>query len=116
MRGGIDTVTAPVVPALLPVGLLLRIAFTRAECGRPHRVEVILQGEDGDRLMEASAVLTPEWKEDLPPHWRVGILSALNFPIPLPRYGLYSFEILINDTSHKTIPLRVIQPLSASGG
>ena len=50
MRGGIDTVTAQAVPAMLMAGLLIRVGFTRQECGRPHRLEVILQGEDGQRL------------------------------------------------------------------
>ena len=110
MRGGVDTVTAPAVPAVQFLGLLFRVGFTRQECGRPHRFEVVFQGEDGERLMQASSVLEPEWKDDLPAHWHLTLLGGLNFPIPLPRYGLYAFEILINDSNCKTIQLRVVPP------
>jgi hypothetical protein len=109
MRGGIDTVTAQEVPMILPVGLLIRVGFTRQECGRPHRLEVIFQGEDGERLMQASIVLEPGWDEDLPAHWRVHVLGALNFAVPLTRHGLYSFEILINDSNVKTIHVRAVE-------
>jgi hypothetical protein len=108
MRGGIDTVTAPTMPTVQFLGLLFRVGFTRGECGRPHRIEVILQGEDGERLMQATSVLEPVWNEELPPHWHVNLLGGLNFPVPLPRYGLYAFEILLNDSNAKTIPLRVV--------
>jgi hypothetical protein len=60
--------------------------------------------------MQATSVLEPAWNDDLPPHWHVALLGGLNFPIALPRYGLYAFEILINDSNAKTIPLRVVAP------
>jgi hypothetical protein len=110
MRGGVDTVTAPQVPFVQWVGLLFRVGFTRAECGRPHRFELIFQDEDGRRLMQAANVLEPVWQEGLPPHWNYNLLGGLNFPLPLPAYGLYSFEILLNDTNHKTLPVRVVAP------
>lgn len=108
MRGGIDTIGAPAVPSVQHVGLLFRVSFTHAECDRPHRFEVIFQGADGERLMQATGVLHPKWITDLPAHWRVNQLGGLNFPIPLPAFGIYSFEILVNDSNEKTIQLRVI--------
>jgi hypothetical protein len=110
IAAGIDTVYAPQVPTGHNLGLLLRIGFARVETERPHRIEVIFQDEDGERLAHITGVITPEWNEDLPPGWRVGSFSDLNFGVPLPRYGLYSFEILINDNQVKSIPLRVVPP------
>ncbi len=110
IAAGIDTIFAPEVPAGQNLGFLMRIAFARTECGRPHRVEVIFQDEDGERLAEISGALSPQWQEGLPPGWRVGALLGLNIGIPLPRFGLYSFEVLVNDNQVKTIPLRVLQP------
>jgi len=114
MKSGIDTVQAPAVPTVQFVGLLFRVGFTRQECGRPHRFELIFQGVDGDRLMQASNVLEPVWREDLPLHWHYHLLGGLNFPLPLPAYGLYSFELLINDTNCKTIQFRVV-PMQDEG-
>lgn len=107
IAAGIDTVYAPEVPTGHNVGLLMRVSFTRTECGRPHRLEVIFQDEDGQRLAHLNAVVEPDWPEGLPPNWRRGMMSALNLGVPLPRYGLYAFEILVNDTHMKTVPLRV---------
>jgi hypothetical protein len=109
IAAGIDTVYTPDVPAGQNVGLLMRVAFTRNECGRPHRVELIFQDADGERLAQVMGVITPEWQPDLPPSWRVGALLGLNIGVPLPRFGLYAFEVLINDSHVKTIPLRVIR-------
>lgn len=110
MRGGVDTVTAPEVPTAQFIGLLFRVAFTRAECGRPHRFELIFQDVDGQRLMQAGSVLEPVWQETLPAHWHYNLLGGLNVALPFPNYGLYSLEILINDTNHKTLQIRVVPP------
>jgi hypothetical protein len=115
ISAGIDTVVAPEVPTGHNVGLLMRVSFTRNECGRPHRIEVIFQDEDGERLAQLTAAVEPEWQEDLPPNWRVGVVSGLNIGVPLPRFGLYAFEILINDNHMKTVPLRVREPDQPGG-
>jgi hypothetical protein len=108
ISAGIDTVQAPAVPTGQNVGFLLRATFTRNECGRPHRLEVIFQDIDGQRLVHVNTVFTPEWNDDLPVGWRVGMQAGFNFGIPLPSYGVYSFEILIDDAHQKTLNLRVI--------
>ena len=110
MRGCIDTVTAPEVPTGRNIGFLFRVTFARNECGRPHRLEVLFQGEDGERLTHVQTVVTPEWDDTLPAHWRVKLLGGLNFGVPLPQYGLYSFDVMINDSQEKAIELRVVQP------
>ena len=107
---GGDTIIAPTTPTGQNIGLLFRIGFTRNECGRPHRVEVIFQDEDGERLAQIASVVTPEWTEGLPLHWLQGVMTGLNFGVPLPRYGLYSFEIMVNDGHQKTVHLRVVPP------
>jgi hypothetical protein len=109
IAAGVDTIFAPEVPAGQNLGFLMRIAFARTECGRPHRVEVIFQDEDGERLTEISGLLSPEWQDGLPAGWRVGAMMGLNIGVPLPRFGLYSFEVLLNGNQVKTIPLRVLQ-------
>lgn len=109
ISAGIDTVFVPAVPTGQNIGLLFRVEFTRNECGRPHRLEVIFQDIDGHRLAHLNSVVTPEWNDDLPVAWRVGMQGGLNFGIPLPVLGIYSFEILVNDTHQETLNLRVVQ-------
>lgn len=116
IAAGIDTIHAPAVPTGSNIGLLFRIEFTRNECERPHRIEILFQGEDGQRLADLSTVVTPSWTDGLPVHWRQGFVGGLNFGIPLPRYGLYSFEIMVNDENRKTIHLRVVEPAHAEDG
>ena len=110
IAAGIDTVYAPEVPTGQNLGLLFRAEFTRNECDRPHRIEMILQDIDGQRLVHLTTVVTPSWDADLPVGWNVGMLGGLNFGAPLPAYGVYSLEILINDHHQKTIRLRVEPP------
>lgn len=107
-RGCIDTVTAAAVPSVRNVGLLFRVGFAHSECGRTHRIEVLFQGEDGERLAAVDTSVRPQWSDALPPHWKLKLLGGLNFAVPLPRYGLYSFDLLINDSQAKSIDLRVV--------
>jgi len=116
IAAGIDTVWTDEAPTGRNLGLLMRIGFTRNECGREHRVEVIFQDEDGERLSQIMGVVAPEWPEGNPPNWKAGALLGLNLGIPLPRFGLYAFEVLVNDSHMKTIPLRVARREAAEEG
>jgi hypothetical protein len=109
IAAGIDTVRAPTVPTGQNLGLVFRILFSRTECGRPHRLEVIFQDEDGSRLAAISSAITPVWVEGQPAHWKTGVIGGFNIGVPLPRYGLYSFEFMMNDNLLKSLPLRVIE-------
>ena len=60
IAGGIDTIYAPEIPTGQNLGLLVRVAFTHAECGRPHSVEIIMQDVDGRRLVQISGTTTAD--------------------------------------------------------
>jgi hypothetical protein len=107
---GIDTVYAAETPTAHNFGLLIRITFTQGESGRPHRVEVFFRTEDGDELAKIEGVVSPVWDQGLPPGWPIGALLALNFGLPLPSIGLYALEIMIDDSSAKSLNLRVLEP------
>jgi hypothetical protein len=47
---GFDTIHMEEVPSGHNIGLLARILLARNECGRLHRVEVLIQDEDGARV------------------------------------------------------------------
>jgi hypothetical protein len=112
IAAGIDSINAPQVPTGQNVGLLMRVLFSRNECDRPHRIEIIFQDADGSRLLQVSGIVTPRWNEDLPPGWRPGTLFAINLGLPLPAYGEYSLELMLDDQELKTIPLRVVSVAS----
>jgi hypothetical protein len=109
IAAGIDTVYAQEVPTGRNVGLLARVTFTQVECGRPHRIEIIFQNIDGERLVQVQSVVEPERDPNLPVGSPVGAMIGLNIGLPLPSFGLYAFELLINDNHVKTINLRVEQ-------
>lgn len=108
VAAGIDTISAPELPTSQNVGLLMRLTFSRNECGRQHRVEAIFQDADGERLAVVDGSLTPDWQEGLPVGWRSGALMGINLRLPLPRYGEYALELLVNDNHVKTLQLRCV--------
>jgi hypothetical protein len=73
-------------------------------------LEIIFQDADGQRLVQLDNVVTPTWDDGLPAGWKLGMLAAFNLGIPLPTYGVYSFEILVNGNALKSIPMRVVAP------
>lgn len=111
--GGIDTIYADSVPTGRNVGLWARARFAQAECGRPHRIEIFVQDLDGSRVAEIEGTVRPEWPENYPTGWKVGVGMAYNLGLPLPSYGQYAFELLINDSLVKSIPFLVVQSSDA---
>jgi hypothetical protein len=108
---GIDTLYASETPTGHNLGFLARVTFTQGECGRPHRFELFFRTADGGEVSKLEAVVTPEWDSTLPAGWPVAVFLALNFGVPIPAYGLYAFEIMIDDSSAKSIGFRVVEPL-----
>ncbi len=107
IAGGTDVITVSQLPIGINLGLLLRISSKRAECGRLHRVEVLVQDEDGERLIHLTATGTPAWKEEWPITWESKQMFGFNFGLPVARYGIHEFVVLINDSQAKTLPFEV---------
>lgn len=109
IAAGIDTIRAAEVPTGHHMGVALRLLFTRNECDRAHRFEVIIQDEDGERMAALSGDVTPQWPQDQPVHWKAGAQAAITFRASLPRFGFYSVDILVNDDHKKSLPFRVVE-------
>lgn len=105
----IDTIGVPEVPTGRNLGVVARFLFTKNECGRPHRIEIFVQDTDGKRVAQITGTVEPQWSEDIPPGWPTGAALALNFGIPLPTFGFYSVEFLMNDSSVKSLNFRVVE-------
>ncbi len=106
LGGPIDTLEIDHVPAQVPLTVVARFLWTAGEMGREHRGEILYIGEDGERLMSAEFLVQPGRPPDLPPGWKAGSNLVLTFPVPVPRFGLYSFEVIVDDKSLKTLPFR----------
>ena len=109
ISGGMDVIKTPELPNAINIGLLLRVSFGRAECDRPHRVEVIIQDEDGHRLAQLATTGKPDWPEGLPVNWKSNQPFAFNFSVAPQDYGEYEFVILVNDSQVKALPFRVVR-------
>jgi hypothetical protein len=107
IAGGIDTITVQELPAGQNMGLWARVLLAKSECDRPHRFEVVFQDADGERLAELSGPIERDWPEGHPPGMKIGVGVAFNFGLALPAAGIYSIEILINDSLEKSIPIIV---------
>lgn len=112
LGGGIDTVRSPKIPVNYPkLSLVLRVVFEPAELGRKHRLEIQVMDEDGNKISAVGADLTLDQKNpNLPKGWRQGIMTIVPFAqLVFPRFSDYAFHIIINNSSLKSIPFRVVQ-------
>lgn len=112
LGGGIDTIWAKQAPLTYPkLSLILRILFEVAETGRKHKLEIQIMDEDGKSIATIGGDLGVQGKSpDFPKGWRQGMVTVLNFAnLKFPNFGTYSFNILANNSSLKSIPLRVAQ-------
>lgn len=115
--GGWDTLVGPERATHL-ISVALRVLFTQGECDRPHRIEAIVQGTDGQRLAVVTGIVTPQWVSGRPAGWKVNAVTALQIAVYFPTHGEYSVELVVNDTSVKSMPLRYVPippPEVASG-
>jgi hypothetical protein len=106
LGGPVDTLEIDHVPAQVPLAVVARLLWTVGEMDREHRGEILYLGEDGERLMSAEFLVRPERPPDLPLGWKAGSNLVLTLPVPVPRFGLYSFEVIVDDKSLKTLPFR----------
>jgi hypothetical protein len=111
MGGAFDTIWTSNVPVShLRLSFVMRLLFMPAEVGRRHRVEINLMDEDGKGIAKVGGELEIGQNPNLCKGWRQGFLTALNFPnLKFEKFGDYSFEIVVNNTSLKSTPLRIAQ-------
>jgi hypothetical protein len=111
IAGGVDTITVPAVPATRSIGIGLSLKLPLGEVTEGHALRVIFYGTDGARIAEVGADLPARSETPAMPSGRkVGVVAALNMPLPLPAYGDYSLELLVNGNHEKAIPIYVLPP------
>jgi hypothetical protein len=114
---GFDALIVPAVPTVRPVGIGLRLLVDVAEARQAHQVELIYQDADGQRLTELSITLGPAPpSQPLPPPGRpFGAPIAFNVMLPVPNYGDYSLDLLVNGEIKKSITLTAVRSLESPG-
>jgi hypothetical protein len=116
MGAGIDTITAPVVPTAQPVNLVVQLSFGSDEQpGTEHQLQVIFNGEDAQLASVRARFFVPPQPPGIPVHWRTKVILVLGLNLPIPRYGDYSLEVVIDDEPPISLDLRAIQPTEAQG-
>ena len=110
MSASVDTIHAEGFPFALPkISLALKLLLSPAEIGRDHQLEISVMDEDGKRLALASGKINIQRSAGLPPGWRQGFLSVFNFVnMKFDRAGTYSVDVLVNGSTLKSLPLRLV--------
>lgn len=109
LGGAIDTIWTSNASITYPrLSFVVRLLFSPAEIGRTHKVEVNIMDGDGKRLTSVGGDLNVGKNPNLPQGWKQGFLSVLNFSsLKFENFGDYSFELVVNNSSLKSVPLRV---------
>lgn len=105
----IDTIITKNVPMNIQMSLAIRFLWTLGELGREHRGEIIYQDEDGKRIIKIDFRTKVEKPKNAGKGWPIASNLILNFPLPIPNFGYFSFEIIVDDKSLKTLPFRAVQ-------
>lgn len=112
MGGAIDTIWGRHAPLIHPhLAFVLRLIFDVAEIGRKHKLEIQIMDEDGAVIANLGGdIEIPTKNPNLPKGWRQSLSTVLNFQnLKFLKFGNYSFNILVNNSSLKNVPLRVAQ-------
>ena len=109
--GGIDTLSVNAVPVRHPsLGIAFRLILSPAELGRSHQLEILLVNADGGRIATVTAKIQVDRPSQGTAGWPVSVPLAINIAqIEFPAFGTYQFELMLNNSSIKDIPFRVIQ-------
>ncbi len=112
LGGAFDTIWAQSLPVIHNhLSFVVRFLFAPVEFGRKHAIEVNVMDEDAKPLAKVGAEIQLGAKNpNLPAGWRQGVISILNFQnLKFDKYGNYSFEIVVNNTSLKSVPFKIGQ-------
>ena len=112
LMGVFDQITSKNYPAIHPsMFLVIRFDVDPAEFGHQQKIIVKLADEDGKKILEASAELTPngEGGRGL---YVDNVLALQN--VVFPHEGRYSVDVLVNNNAQGHVGLNMLKaPISA---
>ena len=111
LGGAFDAISAKQVPVVhSQMTLAIRFLLSPSEVNREHKLEVILMDSDGKRIIALPGQFSVKPHPENVLGYKIPFLTALNFwNIRFEKFGDYSIELLLNGTSIKSIPLRLVQ-------
>jgi hypothetical protein len=99
------------VPTARPVGIAIRFKFdSTEEVGIEHPLRLDFQGEDRVLLSLRGTLPSPPHPVDTPVHWKRGTNLVFQLTVPIPSYGDYSFDLVLDEDPVGSIDIRVVQP------
>jgi hypothetical protein len=116
--GGWDTVTVnaplegapPGVFTVMQGTLVVRLQFHHTETEREHNFQVIITDEDGQEIGKAQGNVRVDRVRGIPIGWPHNVnLPVPLTGIPLPRAGLYTISITVDDRHLGDRPFRVLK-------
>jgi hypothetical protein len=114
MGAGIDTITAPHLPAAHLAHVAIKLIFGTEEVpGTRHTFKLLFMGDDKQLSAVKGTFKVPERIEGVPVHWKTSALLNLRLALPFERYGDYSLDFLIDEQQEKDVNLRVVPPEKA---
>jgi hypothetical protein len=108
LGGGVTRLNPPTYPHAFQGALALRLIAHPTEAATPHGFRIVLQTEDGKRLVEIGGDMETQPADNLEPGEELAIPLGLNFNVSVPSPGGYSFEVLIDGIHQTTLPFRAM--------
>ena len=112
--GAFDTIWSPNLPVIHHgLSLPMKLLFSPGEMGKKYNLEINIIDEDGKRIATVNGSLEIERNPNLPPGWKQVFLTVMNFAnLKFEKFGDYSFEIVADNFSLKSVPLRISQRIN----
>jgi hypothetical protein len=115
LGGGITRLWRDSFPASMDASLALLLELHQMELATQHQLEVVVQGEDGQRMGEVKGAFQMGAPEiEVGENLLVPIALDLR-PARLPAPGSYTVEIVIDGTHQRTIQFRAMTRPEPSG-
>jgi hypothetical protein len=108
LGGGITRLWREAFPASMEASLALLLELHQMELGARHELQVVVQGEDGQRVGEVKAAFQMG-ATDVDVGENVLVPIALDLrAAALPSAGSYAVEVVIDGTHHRTIQFKAV--------
>lgn len=108
LGGGITRLWRDAFPASMEASLALLLELHQTEGATQHQLQVLVQGEDGQRVGEVKAAFQMGAAEvDVGENLLLPIALDLR-PARLPASGSYTVEIVIDGTHQRTIQFKAL--------
>lgn len=111
LGGAFDAIYSSKVPVKhQSMTLVMRFLFSPPELDQNYRIEVRLIDADGKKVLAVPGDFSIKRSKNAEEGYRTPFLTSINFfNTPFDHFGDYSFEIFVNGTCLKSVPLRITE-------